>query len=1279
MSLQQARQGLVFRTTAFIQAAVFIFSTFALPFKACAQSVMELPAPGAMVSLSDAYVPVMLRAVKIHPDQPLVFDFIVDSGNTKASQAEIRKESEKLAKYFLASLTIPEKDLWVNLSPFEQDRIVPESFGQTQMGRDLLAQDYVLKQISASLIYPEKELGKEFWSRVYAQAREKLGTNEIPAGTFNKVWIMPDQAEVYELNNTAILGKSHLKVMMDEDYVALKASADDERFSHTVGQNVNAANKLSSQVMRQIVLPEIEKEVNTGKNFALLRQVYQALILATWYKNNLKESLLAQVYSDQNKIAGVDAADKADKEKIYARYIEAYKQGVFNYIKEETDPQTQETLPRKYFSGGNDYTNIDEIVDKGQHNVHNAADIPGDALEGTGALAQVTVAAVRSLTPDERKGFIARSNLPHAIIEAFHAGRVGQEPDEEGALLFAVQHGLEYLFNDWPETDTGAQKQRLQQVQDMIKFVQVNDDRIGRLTRAADTNDVEGMNKVYEEARTDLPGPKESRPAFFWVHADRPVTPVNVAAMSVAEIRQAVGKYLEITEEEAAKLKDKTPFSFETFSRMERNDKVFQAALKSGVLGVQYFMTNIKRTSENSHVGYIEFMKELAEKYNGYVQIFLSVEESTKVLKGDNCGMVSAFQAVRNVMGEEFFRKATFNIITDGGTKDRGGNPTGKNSYNGDFPTSYGVRYYERAIETIFRTRGQHQRFGAGRIVWTASDGDYDIGDMKVGSLKESELQNDGTWGMIIHGAEEQIFKPEDQLRIFEILEKNLKDYQEQQKIATEDEALESLLDDEQREQAFEAGLRREADFVAAALDHIREKKLEQLGENFADPQTGRMKLFVEKPTPVKMLYMLKKLNTNRIIPNAYLAVFTVDAFLQHQEGYEKATIDGEPLRIHGGSYFQNIIQAQFDPKVWGKLPLDAQEGYKGVVASVSVKDGKILAGSLGNEGRFDDRGKTEFLRNDYREQVAKQTAPVTKKGNVVIEQGIELNVPAGSKVVLENVRIENPDGKPVKLTLKGLSYIQNSRIVVPQDLEVEGLIIEESDIMVPLRVTSGVKDVVLQGVIVRPDLEVSDITATGTWENIAPKGLELFSGETVVSILTTKGLRYINRTFTAAEYKGKSLQDLIAGEFAEMSVSNPRLVGVKGISDATFASVELIKMENWRDNDGKNVAIDDAKKDADYLRMRRERNALIESVSAGADASQDWKKGGIDFNPSSLNLKVERTGRGIKVQVDPAEIQRIKTEGVAGFTPVIINIVPVKSMLPTLGLAPAEASGSAT
>src|SRR5271169_5063205 len=186
----------------------------------------RLPAPGIMVHLSPPLDPPILKGIKVHPDNPFRFDFILDRGEGQLSSSVLKDESSKLIKYFLASLTIPEKDLWVNLSPYEKDRIVPESFGRTEMGRDLLAEDYMLKQITASLIYPEGKTGKKFWKRIYEEAFKKFGTTNTPVNTFNKVWIVPEKAIVYEnpKAGTAYVVESKLKVMLEQDYLALSHS-----------------------------------------------------------------------------------------------------------------------------------------------------------------------------------------------------------------------------------------------------------------------------------------------------------------------------------------------------------------------------------------------------------------------------------------------------------------------------------------------------------------------------------------------------------------------------------------------------------------------------------------------------------------------------------------------------------------------------------------------------------------------------------------------------------------------------------------------------------------------------------------------------------------------------------------------------------------------------------------------------------------------------------------------------------------------------------------------
>jgi hypothetical protein len=324
-------------------------------------TLLNLPPPGAMVNLTSGFTPVIVRGITFFPEEPFRFNFIVDSGDTGLRGIDLEGEADKLIKYFLASLTVPQDDMWVNLSPYESDRIIPENFGDTVMGRDLLAQDYILKQLSSSLMHPEEELGKTFWDRAYSKAYENLGTREIQLNTFNKIWIVPDKATVLEHENSVYVIESHLKVMLEEDYVALNKNSSVEKYGldSLTGENARITSGSTSDAARQVLIPEIEKEVNEGETFANLRQIYNSMILATWYKDKLKESLLGQIYVDQNKTRGVDNEDKEINRKIYDQYVASFKKGVYNLIKEEYDPVNRQIIPKKYFSGGFGFNEIE--------------------------------------------------------------------------------------------------------------------------------------------------------------------------------------------------------------------------------------------------------------------------------------------------------------------------------------------------------------------------------------------------------------------------------------------------------------------------------------------------------------------------------------------------------------------------------------------------------------------------------------------------------------------------------------------------------------------------------------------------------------------------------------------------------------------------------------------------------------------------------------------------------------------------------------------------------
>lgn len=315
---------------------------FSISSVAQAQVTASLVTPQKIIHLSPSYEGNLLKGLRLSPSKPLQMDFIVSINGTIADQAD---ENHKLLRYFLAGLTLPENDLWVNLSPYESDRIIPDSFGRTGMGREVLAQDYLLKQLTASLLYPEGKTGKEFWNKVYRKVHEQFGTTDIPIDTFNKIWIKPDKAVVYESSKGAYIADARLKVMLESDYLAEKNNI----IRHA--QPENPSRKLTKQALREILIPVLEEEVNHGKNFATLRQIYHSLVLAAWFKRRIRSSPLNNSYINKSKTPGVESTIEPSPQEVFTQYAASFQKGVFDFIKEEPDP-FGESVPHRYIAGG---------------------------------------------------------------------------------------------------------------------------------------------------------------------------------------------------------------------------------------------------------------------------------------------------------------------------------------------------------------------------------------------------------------------------------------------------------------------------------------------------------------------------------------------------------------------------------------------------------------------------------------------------------------------------------------------------------------------------------------------------------------------------------------------------------------------------------------------------------------------------------------------------------------------------------------------------------------
>ena len=117
------------------------------------------------------------------------------------------------------------------------------------------------------------------------------------------------------------------------------------------------------------------------------------------------------MYANQNKVSGIDLADRQIKQKIYERYLQAFKKGAFNFIKEDEDPVTHQPIPRKYFSGG--------VVDLAQvtqtlHGDFAELSQPDQAAIATasGSIDQVTVA----VQPGKIENIVQRPNIKNIGI-----------------------------------------------------------------------------------------------------------------------------------------------------------------------------------------------------------------------------------------------------------------------------------------------------------------------------------------------------------------------------------------------------------------------------------------------------------------------------------------------------------------------------------------------------------------------------------------------------------------------------------------------------------------------------------------------------------------------------------------------------------------------------------------------------------------------------------------------------------------------------------------------
>ncbi|MCM8797072.1 MAG: hypothetical protein NC923_04255, partial [Candidatus Omnitrophica bacterium] len=201
---------------------------------------------------------------------------------------------------------------------------------------------------------PATPEGAEYWDKLYKKAAELFGTENVTIPTLTRPWIVPDEVIISETPSSAYIHKATLKVMLEQDYLKNNAvyNFKDERLKQL--------NGYSSQIIRELIIPKLNQQINTSKKYASLRQVYYSLILSQWFKARFAYKQNPYSYLIESRsLSGLTSDIPYSKNTYFKAYQQSFKNGEYNYKAPVYTPFGQSI--RSYFSGGADL-NLGNVI-----------------------------------------------------------------------------------------------------------------------------------------------------------------------------------------------------------------------------------------------------------------------------------------------------------------------------------------------------------------------------------------------------------------------------------------------------------------------------------------------------------------------------------------------------------------------------------------------------------------------------------------------------------------------------------------------------------------------------------------------------------------------------------------------------------------------------------------------------------------------------------------------------------------------------------------------------
>lgn len=312
---------------------------------------------------SVTFSPPRLKSLIVHSDSAdNYFDFILDSGETSFdSETQLKPQAKELIDYFFLGITLPSEDLWVNLNSVRQNAITSPRLALTDIGKVLLEADLRLKKDCCRFTDPRTKTGREYWNKLQGRLnQEGLNSSNLPIG--NRFWIIPLEATVEEDKDKVTIVKSRLKVCLEQEYLALQGNSISLLISQS--ETERRAQDIANWTMKEVILPVMQDEVNYGQDYAKLRQVYNSLILAEYFKQKYRqgEGLYPKLVN-RGHIEGLESSEPWNSEDFYNAYVKSAQEGEYRFSQTEYDPYMASMVQKYYFYGGILWNQLSQILE----------------------------------------------------------------------------------------------------------------------------------------------------------------------------------------------------------------------------------------------------------------------------------------------------------------------------------------------------------------------------------------------------------------------------------------------------------------------------------------------------------------------------------------------------------------------------------------------------------------------------------------------------------------------------------------------------------------------------------------------------------------------------------------------------------------------------------------------------------------------------------------------------------------------------------------------------